>query len=158
MSKYLRFPLDCRASAIKFPHRFAIPAGGTKRQTMKMNLSTYAVADLLLADQNANWSRAGALALACHLEEIESETGEEIEVDRVAIRSDYSEHQDLGAWAEDYFAGDEQACADALGLELDMSGKRCTQPEEEALDLVRDYIRDRGQLVEFTGGVIVSTF
>ena len=123
---------------------------------MKMNLSTYAVADLLLADQNANWSQAGALALACHLEEIE--TGEEMEFDAVAIRCDYSEYQDLGAWAEDYFSGDEQACADAVGLELDMSGKRCTQTEDEALDLVRDYIRDRGQLVEFAGGVIVSSF
>jgi hypothetical protein len=125
---------------------------------MKMTLSTYAVADLLLADNNANWSRAGALALADYLEEIESETGEEMEFDRVAIRCDYSEYKDLGAWAEDYFAGDEQAGADSVGLELDMDGKRWMQSEEEALDLVRDYIRDRGQLIEFAGGVIVSTF
>jgi hypothetical protein len=125
---------------------------------MKMNLSTYAVADLLLADNNANWSRAGALALADYLEEIESETGEEMEFDRVAIRCDYSEYKDLGSWAEDYFAGDEQAGADAVGLEPDMDGKRWMQSEEEALDLVRDYIRDRGQLIEFAGGVIVSTF
>jgi hypothetical protein len=125
---------------------------------MKTTLSIYAVADLLLADKNANWSRAGALALADHLEEIESDTGGEMEFDSVAIRSDYSEYQDLGLWAEDYFAGDEQACADAVGLELDVDGKRCTQSEEEALGLVRDYIRDRGELVEFTGGVIVSTF
>jgi hypothetical protein len=123
---------------------------------MKMMLSTYAVADLLLADNNANWSQAGAIALACHLEE--SETGEEMEFDAVAIRCDYSEYQDLGLWAEDYFAGDEQAGAAAVGLELDMDGKRWMQTEEEALDLVRDYIRDRGELVEFAGGVIVSTF
>jgi hypothetical protein len=156
--KNICFSLDSRASAIKLPHRQALKPAATKRQTMKMTLSTYAVADLLLADNNANWSRAGALALACHLEEIESETGGEMEFDAVAIRCDYSEYKDLGTWAEDYFAGDEQAGAAAVGLELDMDGKRWMQSEEEALDLVRDYIRDRGQLIEFTGGVIVSTF
>jgi hypothetical protein len=125
---------------------------------MKTTLSTYAVADLLLADNNANWSQAGALALACYLEEIESDTGEEMEFDAVAIRCDFSEYKDLGTWAEDYFSGDEKAGADAMGLELDMDGESWIQSEEEALDLVRDYIRDRGQLIEFAGGVIVSSF
>jgi hypothetical protein len=154
--KNICFSLELRRAGIKFAIASPFRRGGTKRQTMKMTLSTYAVADLLLADNNANWSRAGALA--CHLEEIESETGGEMEFDAVAIRCDYSEYKDLGTWAEDYFAGDEQAGAAAVGLELDMDGKRWIQTEEEALDLVRDYIRDRGQLIEFAGGVIVSSF
>jgi hypothetical protein len=108
---------------------------------MKLTLSTYAVADLLMADNNANWSHAGARALAEYLEEIEESTGEEIEFDTVAIRCDYSEYESLAKWAED------------CGFNIDED-----EDEEAAEESIREYIQDRGQLVEFTGGIIVSSF
>ncbi len=110
-------------------------------EKMKLTLSTYAVADLLIADNNANWSRAGARALAEYLEEIEESTGEEIEFDVVAIRCDFSEYQSLAKWADEY------------GFNIDED-----EDEEAAEESIREYIQDRGQLVEFTGGIIVSSF
>jgi hypothetical protein len=108
---------------------------------MKLTLSTYAVADLLIADNNANWSNAGARALAEYLEEMEEETGEEMEFDSVAIRCDYSEYESLAKWADEY------------GFNIDED-----EDQEAAEESIREYIADRGQLVEFDGGIIVSSF
>jgi hypothetical protein len=108
---------------------------------MKLTLSTYAVADLLIADNNANWSHAGARALAEYLEEMEEETGEEMEFDAVSIRCDYSEYESLAKWADEY------------GFNIDED-----EDEEAAEETIREYIADRGQLIEFAGGIIVSSF
>jgi hypothetical protein len=80
-------------------------------QPMKTTLTTSQIVNALGADKNANWSYQGASALAEYLEEIEGDTGEELELDVVAIRCDYSEHPSLHAWADDYFADwRERAC------------------------------------------------
>ena len=62
---------------------------------MKTTLTTRQIVDALGTDKNANWSYQGASALAEYLEEIEGDTGEELELDVVAIRCDYSEHPSL---------------------------------------------------------------
>lgn len=110
---------------------------------MKQTLTTHQIADELHSDKNAGWSWAGALALAQHLEEIEESTGEEMELDVVAIRCDFSEHESLQAWALDYFGGE------AYALE--------SLPDFED-ETISDYILDRGTLIEFVGGIIVSSF
>ena len=58
---------------------------------MKKTINTEQAIDMLLADDNANWSVAGARAIAEYLEELGEDLGEEIELDVVAIRCDYSE-------------------------------------------------------------------
>ena len=117
---------------------------------MKMTLTTYDIANALREDENARWSRAGSFALAEYLEQLEEETGEEMELDTVAIRCDYSEYETAELWAIDYFRDDIFAC---MGIDLDGE-----ETEEERDKLIRDYIRDHGQLIEFTGGIIVSSF
>jgi hypothetical protein len=67
---------------------------------MKKTLTTYDIANELIQDSNANWSRAGAFALAEYLQELEEDTGEEMEMDVVAIRCDYSEYSSLEEWAD----------------------------------------------------------
>jgi hypothetical protein len=124
---------------------------------MKKTLNTYDIANALLADSNAAWSRVGAFALAEHLEECEESTGEELELDVVAIRCDFSEYTSLQEWASDYFADEAQA-ASALGLDLDMDGVTVTNDEEEIEEAIRAYIQDHGSLIEFDGGIIVSSF
>ena len=112
-----------------------------KKIKMKMTLSTSQIASELQADNNANWSYAGARALAEYLEEMEESTGEEMEFDRVAIRCDFSEYESLRAWADDY------------GYEYD------AEAEEEDMEAeIREYIENHGQLIEFDGGIIVSSF
>ena len=112
---------------------------------MKKALDTYGIANALLADDNANWTRSGALALAEHLEQIEEDCDTEIEFDRVAIRCEYSEFSSLLKCAEYYLT------AERIAEVLEDS-------EEGDDEVLRDYIRDHGQFIEFDGGIIVSSF
>ena len=94
------------------------------------------------------FSYKGRDALYDYLTELEDDTGTEIELDVVALCCDYSEHSSLVEWAEDYFASDWRA---EVGIDDDTD-------EEDTDDAIRDYIRDHGQLIEFEGGIIVSSF
>lgn len=117
---------------------------------MKTTLTTSQIADALKQDSNAAWSYAGARALAEYLEQLEEDTGEEMELDVVAIRCDFSEYASLKDWALEYFGGDERAAKEF----------NCKPEElEDYQDKIRDYIQDRGPLlIEFSGGIIVSSF
>jgi hypothetical protein len=145
-----------------FTHPSAARDAGQSNQiktttTMKTTLNTSDIASALESDENANWSWNGAKALAEYLEEYEESTGRELELDVCAIRCDFSEHSSLEDWAVDYFSDSKQASS-AMGLELDMDGETWTGDEEEIQDAIRSYIQDHGTLIEFDGGVIVSSF
>ena len=118
-------------------------------------MTTYDIADALCNDENANWSRAGAYSLAEYLDE---NMPEDAEFDHVAIRCDFSEYKSLMDWADEYFGGDNRKAADALGLEIAMSGDEFEEEEWEVENAVREYIEDHGTLIEFDGGIIVSSF
>jgi len=118
---------------------------------MKTTLNTSDIARAFKSDENAAWSWNGAKALAEYLEELEESTGEEMELDVTAIRCDFSEHASLEKWAESY-TGKSDFWA---GLEIDLFGG---EGEEEKQELIRCFILDLGQLVEFDGGIIVSSF
>jgi hypothetical protein len=116
---------------------------------MKTTLTTYDIANALCADEYSSFTRAGALALAEYLEEMEGSTGEETELDVVAIRCDFAEYSDLVDWASDYFIqwrGD---------LDID---PELEEGDPEIDDAIRDFIHDNGILIEFDDGVIVSSF
>ena len=108
---------------------------------MKITLSTNQVQDALYADKNAGWSWKGARALAEELEALEESTGEEMELDVVAIRCDYTE----------YPSGLEAATA--YGYEQE-EGEDREEDEEKAVD----WLRERTSVIEFDGGVIVQQF
>jgi hypothetical protein len=116
---------------------------------MKTTLSTSAAAEILASDENSSFSRLGAYALVQHLEELEDSTGEEMEFDSVAIRCDFSEYDSLTDWAEDYFTGDNWR--DDVKCDYDAD-------DDTLNEKIREYIQDRGQLIEFSGGIIVSSF
>jgi hypothetical protein len=108
---------------------------------MKQRLSTSEAADLLVADDNAGWSYAGARALVEHLEAVEDDTGEEMEFDAVALRCDFSEYPNAREAAEECgWEPDEDADKDAI---------------EEA---AREWLNDRTTVIEFSGGVIIHQF
>jgi len=69
---------------------------------MYEKLTTTDVANKLLADENAGWSRAGAYALAEYLQELEDDIGEEFELDVVALRCEYSEYPSAAEAVKDY--------------------------------------------------------
>ena len=116
---------------------------------MKATLTTSEAAEILANDENSSFSRLGAYALAEYLEEYEESTGEELEFDFVAIRCDFSEHSSLTDWADEYF-GTNADWRSIIG---------CEDCEDDNTDArIRDYINDHGQLIEFDGGIIVSSF
>jgi hypothetical protein len=116
---------------------------------MKTTLTTSHAAEILANDEYSSFSRLGAYALVDYLEQMEEDTGEEIEFDSVAIRCDFAEYDSLTDWAEDYFSGDNWR-----------DNVKCDYEEDDdTLDeKIREYIQDRGQLIEFDGGIIVSSF
>ena len=69
---------------------------------MKRTLSTTDVAHLLMQDEFAKWSRPAAFALADYYQNLENETGEEMDFDAVAIRCDWTEYETLEQVAEAY--------------------------------------------------------
>jgi len=111
---------------------------------MKKTLTTYQVANELLADEYASWTRSGALALAEYFEECEEDCGIELELDVVATRCDFAEHESLEEWARGFFWADQLA--------------ELLEDSDDKEETLRDYILDHGTLIEFDGGIIVSTF
>lgn len=108
---------------------------------MKHTLNKYEIADLLLADENAGWTRSGALALAEYLVDMDEDLEVSTEFDPVEIRCEYSEYSSLTAWAESYGFD--------VGADLN---------EDERDEAIRSFINDRSQLIEFDGGITVADF
>ncbi len=121
---------------------------------MKITLSTYQIADELKRDTCARWSYNGSLALARYLEEYEADSGEEMELDVCAIRCDFSETTSLQDWLIEHFG------AKSLLFALEFADIEFDDLEDsDEIDAkIREYIQDHGTLIEFDGGVIVSSF
>jgi hypothetical protein len=69
---------------------------------MKQNVSSSQFVDAIVGDDYNDMSYEGANALFEYLEELENSIGEEIEFDSVAIRCEWSEHENLEAVLSDY--------------------------------------------------------
>ena len=108
---------------------------------MKQTLTTDQAADLLIADDNAGWSYAGARALVEHLEATEEDTGEEIEFDCVALRCDFSEYPNAREAAEE------------CGWEPDEDAD-----SEDAEEAALEWLNNRTTVITFNGGIIIQQF
>lgn len=108
---------------------------------------------MLLNDENGAWSHAGSLAMVEYLEDIE--LGEEMELDVVAIRCDYSEHVSLQSWLCKYYGADLHDALKRAGIDLDDDE---LENDDVIDDWVRSHIQDHGTLIEFNEGIIVSSF
>lgn len=116
---------------------------------MRTTLSTTEYAHRLIDDTNANWTRAGAFALVEYLEELEEDIGEEIDFCPVGLRCDYSQYKSLEDWAKEHWLIPEDAWKEL---------RLVTGDTDELDEAIRDYIRNHGTLLEFSDGVIVSSF
>ncbi len=116
---------------------------------MKMTLCTSKAASILARHSEAFTYRA-AEALVEYLEEID----EDMELDPIALRCEYSEHSSATEWADDYF-GSHSKALDALDIETEEGEDEDEDAIEEA---AKEYARDNGTLIVFDGGVIVSSF
>jgi hypothetical protein len=113
---------------------------------MKATLSTSQAANLLKADTSANWSHAGARALIEYLEQLEEDTGTEMEFDAVAIRCDYSEYESA------------LKAADDQGYEPNPNLGDDKQDDDDKEADALAWLQDQTQVIEFSGGVIIQNF
>ena len=120
---------------------------------MKPTLSTNQAANILAEDQNSTFTRAGAFALVEYLEQMEEDCGTEMEFDAVAIRCDFAEYDSALECAVDYGWSHE---ADILDADDNL------RPDDEVLEENNEralrWLQNRTQVIEFDGGIIVSSF
>ena len=83
-----------------------------------------------------NFTYEGKKALFEYLELLEDGTGEQIELDPIALCCDYTEYVSGLQWAEE------------TGDVKDFTN------EDDALD----YLKDKTQVIEFDGGIIIQNF
>lgn len=99
--------------------------------------------------RNENFSYEGKRALFEYLEELEESTGEEIELDVVALCCDYAEY----ATAADCIA--ETGYAVTFQPDEDEAPEEAAERHEaECLE----YLQDNTTVIEFDGGIIIQSF
>ena len=119
---------------------------------MKMHLSSTQAIDFLMTDEYADWSYQGATALVEHFETLEEDLGEEIIFNSIDFRCDYSEYRDARDWLTAYYGRGLKDAMECAGLYREGAS-------DEVIDtLISEFIIDRGDLIPFDGGVIVSAF
>ena len=125
---------------------------------MKTTLSTNQAAHLLLADENADWSYNGAMALCEHLEQLE-EYEEEIEFDRVAIRCEFSQYDSAADCAKDYSVVFPDTCPYCGEGIIEEDGNTCPDCEQNVIEAASmDYLQENTTVIEFDGGIIIQQF
>jgi len=97
-----------------------------------------------------NFSYNGKRALYDYLVQLSEEIGEIIELDTVALCSEYTEHDDVVECASNYF--------DFEGMTFDSEDGGELKTVEEVEAEARKYLQDRTTLIEFTGGIIIQDF
>jgi hypothetical protein len=108
---------------------------------MKKTLSVYEIADALKRDEYAGWSYEGSKALAEYLDQLDEDTGEDTELDVVAIRCDWSEYETATAAAMQY------------GWEPESD-----YTEQDSEEWALGWLQDHTQVIEFKGGIIIADF
>lgn len=109
---------------------------------MKQTVTSYVFVDSFRAcGRESQFSRAALFALFEHLEEYESSTGEELELDPIGICCEWAEFSSAREAASEYgFEPDDDDDDDAR--------------EKSALE----WLREQTQVVEFEGGVVIQQF
>ena len=103
-----------------------------------------------------NFSYQGRKALFEFFEEMEDGTGEETELDVIAICCEFSEYKSLEAWALEHHGTEYllEAC-EAMGIDEDIA---TGDDAEEISNAIMDYLNDHTLVIAFEGGIIIQDF
>jgi len=91
----------------------------------------------------------GLRALFEYLESYEDDTGEQVELDVIALCCDFTEYGSADEAASNYFTYE--------GMKYDENGNETLEPEEVE-ESALDFLRDHTSVIKFNGGVIVQIF
>mgnify|MGYP000424491670 FL=1 len=109
---------------------------------MKESITRYGFAHLFEEyNRKENFTYNGRLALFDYMEELEKDTGEQMECDIIGFCCDFSEYETVEECAKEY---------SLWSSEPDSYEER----EEYALE----ELRDRTSVIEFEGGIIIQAF
>jgi len=109
---------------------------------MKQSVNSYDFERaFVLAGRKDQFSYDGLRALFDYLEEYEDGTGEEIELDVIALCCDYCEYDSALECAKDY----------PFDIDEDLD-------EDEQEEAALEYLRDHTTVIEFNTGIIVQSF
>ena len=108
------------------------------KQTINLYQFERAFVDMNRKDQ---FTYDGKRALFDYLEEYEDGTGEEIELDVIALCCDYCEYDSALECAKDY----------PFDIDEDLD-------EDEQEEAALEYLRDHTTVIEFNTGIIVQSF
>jgi hypothetical protein len=109
---------------------------------MKRTLRTEEMVSELVRDPYARWTHEGARAIIEYLEDLEEQTGEELEFDLVAIRSQWTEYATL-----------EEAAAAIIP---DYANWAKDYDEDELMRQIRQELADSGTILHFAGGFVIG--
>lgn len=98
---------------------------------------------------NTNFTYNGKVALYEYLTQLSDDIGEDIELDPIALCCEYTEYSDADECAREYFEYEGMTYGED-GEELES----VDQVNEKALN----FLRDRTQVIEFNGGIIIQNF
>lgn len=104
-----------------------------------------------------NFSRAGLRALFESLKEYEESTGEELELDVVALCCDYVEYESAWDAMKEYQPEDMPVCEDT-GVDANGHGMDLVEISEAQEKMALEWLQERTQVIEFDGGVIIAQF
>ena len=121
-----------------------------KDNTMKQSVNAYDFERAFaLAGRKDQFSYDGKKALFEYLEEYEDGTGEEIELDVIALCCDYSEYESAVEWAKDYGHELSSHMSREYGYDVD---------EDEQEEAALEYLRDHTSVIEFDTSIIIQSF
>lgn len=111
---------------------------------MKQTLNKSQIVSLLRSDEYAKWSLIACEALADYYEDLENDTGSEIEFDRVAIRCEWQEFDTARHFADYYMDKSETE-----GLE-----------ENELIERIEEYMNDHTIVIKLPNdnGYLIHQF
>lgn len=111
---------------------------------MKTSVNVYQFRDAFHAmGRKDQFSYAALGALFSYLEELESDLGEEIELDVIALCCDYAEYSDAA-----------EAVREHMGF--DWAPPACSR--DELNETCLEWLRDRTTVIEFDTGVVIQQF
>ena len=109
---------------------------------MKQSINVYQFRDEFAhANRSDNFSYEGLAALFDYLEQYEDDTGEEVELDVIALCCDFTEYTDMDDVVSYY------------GIQLDDDSD-----EDDKRQQVIEWLQDRTTVIEFDSGIIIQDF
>lgn len=108
---------------------------------IKETVNEYRFKDVLLADEYASWSYGAAKALFDYYEQLSEDSGMDIELDRVAIRCEWTEYDSAWEAMEQYQPEDMPTVDNSEGMDL-------LEIQEASEKLAREWLEERTTVLD----------